>query len=80
MEEKPSKRRKFALVEQGWGTKTTILGARNMNNIEKESEIMGEEQEATETRKQEDEIRTVTLTPGEDNHPDHPDPPQSHPH
>ena len=50
LEEKPSKRRKFALVEKGWGTKTTVLGEKNPNNIERELEILTDEQEAIETK------------------------------
>ena len=45
-EGKPSKRRKFALIEQGWGTKTTVLGARSKTFLEEQTDSKEEEQES----------------------------------
>ena len=44
-EGKPSKRRKFALVEQGWGTKTTVLEAKNEILFEEQDEYNKEEEQ-----------------------------------
>ena len=44
-EGKPSKRRKFALVEQGWGTKTTVLEAKNEIFLEEQTGSNKEEEQ-----------------------------------
>ena len=77
--EEPSKRRKYALVEPGWGTKTTNLEELNMEYIVMEQEVMVEERRARETGEQMGDDDQVTRVIREDDHTEHLDHPDHTP-
>ena len=69
--EKPSKRRKYALVEPGWGTKTTNLEELNKDYMMMEQQVIVKEHRATETGEQMGDNDQVTRVIRKDDHTDH---------
>ena len=74
-EARPSKRRKYALIGEGWGAKTTSLNIRNpSSNIRSKDSNDGEEQGAIENRVVEQDDIKVPCNQEDQRHPPVDDP------